>query len=438
MVASRLLSWFVLTSLQVVLSIDQEAQLQQAQHSCHGQVALCIKELAALGFDQLGKIDLLTRTCGDENPPLDLLLHPEWLPAGQTRRLLEAGLPQAAEAARQLSLDAFALLQHQARGILGIVIDFAHGCLQRDACKGKAAVFREVWHLHASFLESAGALLQRADAAPASTSWLPALGDPGHIILRRMLAQKHIDFWGSALSGVNQLEDSALVMVLQDLAVRLASAACELQSELVGHFTVAHILPTLEVVRLQLDFPRLEFQSGWCCRRYHVLGNLIASRTDHSEKSAFHMVEVGVNNAITSDWVLSNNPMLTFDGVDPWIDAEDIREEAHARLKRFGTRVRLWQATSVEAANHFPEKSLDLVFIDGDHSQQAVLVDLRTWAPRVKSGGLLAGHDLFNPAYEGVLEALLMFMNTLGAPAVEPAGKMTLNFGPDFVWWLEL
>eukprot|EP00971_Amphidinium_carterae_P304234 6045756-Amphidinium_carterae.1 len=110
-------------------------------------------------------------------------------------------------------------------------------------------------------------------------------------------------------------------MVLEDLALRLARANCELQSELVGHFTVAHVLPTLEVSNL--GFPRLEFQSGWCCRRYHVLGSLIASRTEGAGTSAFHMVEVGVNNAITSDWLLANNPMLSFDGVDPWINAED-------------------------------------------------------------------------------------------------------------------
>jgi hypothetical protein len=55
--------------------------------------------------------------------------------------------------------------------------------------------------------------------------------------------------------------------------------------------------------------------------------------------------------------------------------------------------VRLVVADSVSAAALFAPASLDFVFIDGDHSRAAVLADIAAWLPKVKVGGLLAGHD---------------------------------------------
>ncbi|NNN02941.1 MAG: class I SAM-dependent methyltransferase [Acidimicrobiaceae bacterium] len=46
--------------------------------------------------------------------------------------------------------------------------------------------------------------------------------------------------------------------------------------------------------------------------------------------------------------------------------------------------------------------SFDLVFIDGGHGSDPAWADYRTWASRVKPGGLLALHDVFeNPAEGG-------------------------------------
>jgi hypothetical protein len=48
---------------------------------------------------------------------------------------------------------------------------------------------------------------------------------------------------------------------------------------------------------------------------------------------------------------------------------------------------------SVKAAEQVPDGSLDWVFIDANHSYRSVLEDLDAWAPKVKSGGLISGHD---------------------------------------------
>jgi predicted O-methyltransferase YrrM len=52
------------------------------------------------------------------------------------------------------------------------------------------------------------------------------------------------------------------------------------------------------------------------------------------------------------------------------------------------------RADSVAFANHFDDNSLDLVFIDADHTYDQFCLDLNAWWPKVKNyGGILSGHD---------------------------------------------
>lgn len=48
---------------------------------------------------------------------------------------------------------------------------------------------------------------------------------------------------------------------------------------------------------------------------------------------------------------------------------------------------------SSEAAKLYQDKSLEFVFIDADHTYEGVKKDIIAWLPKVKSGGILAGHD---------------------------------------------
>lgn len=48
---------------------------------------------------------------------------------------------------------------------------------------------------------------------------------------------------------------------------------------------------------------------------------------------------------------------------------------------------------SVLAARDFPDRSFDMIFIDGDHSYAGCLADLEAWYPKLKPEGILLGHD---------------------------------------------
>ena len=93
--------------------------------------------------------------------------------------------------------------------------------------------------------------------------------------------------------------------------------------------------------------------------------------------------------------------------VDPFTGADEQTHAAASRLggatlERFianawmagvGDRVVGVVGFSVEVAQMLPDEVFDLVFIDGDHSEVSVKADCLAWAPKVRPGGALGGHD---------------------------------------------
>jgi len=60
---------------------------------------------------------------------------------------------------------------------------------------------------------------------------------------------------------------------------------------------------------------------------------------------------------------------------------------------------------TIEATDLFEDKSLDAVFIDADHSYEAVKLDIINWMPKIRKGGILAGHD-YTRSWPGVIKAV--------------------------------
>jgi predicted O-methyltransferase YrrM len=93
--------------------------------------------------------------------------------------------------------------------------------------------------------------------------------------------------------------------------------------------------------------------------------------------------------------------------VDTWRGSPNVRQHqeviAHENvLNSFMTKVEATRgsievqsfvSSSVSAASLIRDKSLDLVFIDADHGYDAVRQDILAWMPKVKSGGIICGHD---------------------------------------------
>ena len=73
-----------------------------------------------------------------------------------------------------------------------------------------------------------------------------------------------------------------------------------------------------------------------------------------------------------------------------------VEKAFRANMKALGLNGELTvhPADSALAAARFDDGSLDAVFIDADHSEEAVARDIAAWLPKVKRGGVIAGHDV--------------------------------------------
>lgn len=77
-------------------------------------------------------------------------------------------------------------------------------------------------------------------------------------------------------------------------------------------------------------------------------------------------------------------------------------------LARVLPRINPIEMDSIEASKRFADGSLDLVFLDAGHEYASIRADIEAWFPKVRSGGIIAGHD-FSPSWPGVLRAVTTF-----------------------------
>ena len=60
--------------------------------------------------------------------------------------------------------------------------------------------------------------------------------------------------------------------------------------------------------------------------------------------------------------------------------------------------------TSLDAVSLYENRSLDFIFIDASHEYEDVKKDIIGWYPKLKLGGIIAGHDY--TSYDGVKQAV--------------------------------
>jgi Methyltransferase domain len=120
-------------------------------------------------------------------------------------------------------------------------------------------------------------------------------------------------------------------------------------------------------------------------------------------------VEVGVKLGKFSEIILRGWKGRRLISVDPWLEAprDEYRDVANIdqssqnwfytatqkRLADFGERSEIWRMTSAQAAERVDPASIDFVYIDARHDYESVLEDVGLWHPKVRAGGMLAGHD---------------------------------------------
>ena len=115
-------------------------------------------------------------------------------------------------------------------------------------------------------------------------------------------------------------------------------------------------------------------------------------------------VELGVNKGLLFQMLLEQCPNLQLTGVDT-CPVPHRKAKCEAIAAQYGNRAWLLVMTTDEAAVRIDDGSVDFVFIDADHSFEAVQSDIAHWAPKVRPGGWLLGHD-YNAKWPGVISAV--------------------------------
>lgn len=135
--------------------------------------------------------------------------------------------------------------------------------------------------------------------------------------------------------------------------------------------------------------------------------------------------EIGTCYGEYAKRLYENIPDLQLIVVDNWDNAEtERRQRVHARNVEWYCRNALAnhraiviKMASLDAAKLIADGSLDFVYIDAAHDYDNVKADLEAWTPKVRQGGIVAGHDYYvfpGSGNDGVVRAVDEFVGSNG------------------------
>jgi len=153
-------------------------------------------------------------------------------------------------------------------------------------------------------------------------------------------------------------------------------------------------------------------------RRWHALAGMC-------QQFGFKtVVEVGCKEGRTTGFLLAQCPDIHVVAIDPWRafpahkgraggetygkwDFAKIEAEFWANVGEHRDRLTFFRNTSLDAAAIAETQGLepDLVFIDAAHDYENVVADIGAWWPKVRPGGVLAGHD-YQHKFPSVMRAV--------------------------------
>jgi hypothetical protein len=179
---------------------------------------------------------------------------------------------------------------------------------------------------------------------------------------------------------------------------------------------------------------------AWGNLYYHVIPSLI------KKFELKKLAEVGVAFGGHLENILENTKLEKAYAIDPYIlfesstDSFSYMQENYKqtdydnlfffvieRFRKYEKRVDIMRETSLNASEKIENGFLDIVFIDAEHTYKGVKEDISLWENKVRSGGIISGHDYDHPNFPGVKLALdewCMYRN------------YKLNVEEGYVWWV--
>lgn len=126
--------------------------------------------------------------------------------------------------------------------------------------------------------------------------------------------------------------------------------------------------------------------------------------------------EIGVAEGKNSLNFYQHIPNLQLTCVDPWsvyhenprAHPKEAQEECYRQsretLEPLGATLK--RGKSMDVVRDIHNETLDFVYIDGNHVFDFVMQDLIEWSKKVRSGGIVSGHDYYRFKGAGVVDAV--------------------------------
>lgn len=145
---------------------------------------------------------------------------------------------------------------------------------------------------------------------------------------------------------------------------------------------------------------------------------------DISEINEIVWVEIGVYKGQNPQYVFNKFNIKKMYLIDPYVPLNYLpkyfgtkeivdtnKNVAIKNLTNFNNKCVWLEDFSKNVYETFDDESIDIIYIDGNHSYESVLLDLNNYYDKVKNGGLIIGDD-YNE--EGVKKAVDEFTDKIG------------------------
>jgi hypothetical protein len=107
---------------------------------------------------------------------------------------------------------------------------------------------------------------------------------------------------------------------------------------------------------------------------------------------------------------------LWADCIDSWKGISEDQKDEHVKtnylyelfiqnISSLSSIINPIRMDSINASKIYKDKTIDFIFIDANHDYDNVKKDIEAWFPKVKIGGVIAGHD-YTKHWPGVVKAV--------------------------------
>ena len=150
------------------------------------------------------------------------------------------------------------------------------------------------------------------------------------------------------------------------------------------------------------------------------------------------IVELGCWKGKSSSYLLTealnSGKMLDISFIDTWMGSiehldpecefhepgllnnpDHIWEIFNQNIAKINYPKNLFRRDTFDAVSYFEDASISFLFIDTAHEYEHVIKEIDAWYPKVKLGGIIAGHDYFTP---GVNQAVNEFFELVPHPLI--------------------